>query len=204
MTIAPLPSGAQGVDTILTFTPARAKALKAAKSYSFVVRYLGALTAAEAQNLHDQGLGISAVTFGGRNGWQPSAQAGTVAGQTAVAHARVAGCPPGMTLYFDAEGPGAGGQALIDHLNTWARVVQNAGYVAGLYVGWGLGLTSTQLYQLAFTAYWKSCSNVPPVAVRGYHMVQQGPPNRYVNGLLVDINTVQADAKGNTPIVWMP
>ncbi len=87
-------------------------------------------------------------------------------------------------------------------MNAWAKPVADAGFIAGLYVGYGVPLTPQQLYQdLIVTGYWHSLSRVRDVAVRGYQMVQP-PGNQMVLGVKVDIDIVQADKNGDTPM-WM-
>jgi hypothetical protein len=198
------PPGAKGVDTVAKISAATAAKLRAA-GYSFVVRYLGALDAREASVIIGQGLALLAVGYSRRPGWIPSAPEGKADGMLKIEQAEAAGLLPGMTLFCDLEGPGGPNvhDACIDYVNEWARPIQEAGFVAGLYVGFGVPLTSDELYhELAVTAYWHSCSVVPAVAHRGYQMVQLAPPNRTVCQTKVDIDFIQADAKGDTPM-WM-
>ena len=107
-----------------------------------------------------------------------------------------------MSLYCDPEGPASTTTAAdcVAYVNAWAKSVQAAGYVAGLYVGYGIPLTPQQLYQdLLVTAYWRSCSLVQDVAVRGYQMIQEIPGNQTVLGIKVDVDVIQADKNGDTP-----
>lgn len=194
------PDGARGVDTITTFTPAMAARLKAA-GYSFVVRYLGALHPQERDAILGAGLALLAVGYSRRPGWQPTAAVGASDGAAAVANAQAAGLPQGMTLYCDLEGPATGTTSsdCTGYVNAWADAVMSAGYIAGLYVGYAVPLTPQQLYDLKVTAYWRSCSNVQSVAVRGYQMVQDPHADQNVAGIRVDIDVINADAKGDTP-----
>lgn len=199
MRIERAPDGAKGVDTILTFSKGLAQRFVAA-GYDFVVRYLGALTDYEAQAILDGGLALLAVTYSRRSGWTPSATLGAQDGLLAIQHARAANLPIGMTLFCDLEGPAGTPENAIAHVNAWAHAVQAGGYIAGLYVGWGVRLTPKQLYQaLVVTAYWDSCSSNPAVATRGYQMVQDYPPNKHVCGVQVDTNTIHTDLLGDTP-----
>lgn len=197
-------SGAKGVDTIATFTPAMAARLKAA-GYDFVVRYLGALHPTERDAILGAGLGLLAVGYSRRPGWAPSAALGASDGAQAVAHAQVAGLMPGMTLFCDLEGPASGTTSgdCIAYINAWAAPVVAAGFVAGVYVGYAIPMTPSQLYHdLQVTAYWASCSRPQAVAVRGYMMTQDPHANQIVAGIQVDIDTITADANGDTPR-WM-
>jgi len=198
------PSGAKGVDTIAPFTKDIAARFKA-EGYSFVVRYLGALHPIERDAILGAGLGLLAVGYSRRAGWEPTAVEGASDGAAAVVHAREAGLLEGMTLFCDLEGPASSTTAAdcIAYVNAWAKPVADAGYVAGLYVGYGVPLTPQQLYQdLIVTAYWHSLSRVQDVAVRGYQMVQQAPGNQMVLGVKVDIDIIQPDKNGDTPR-WM-
>jgi hypothetical protein len=192
-------AGSKGVDTILPFGPSRASAIKSA-GYEFIVRYLGSLTTLERNSILHAGLGILAVTYSRRANWQPSGELGDLDGLHAVANARMAGLLQGMTLYCDLEGPAGTANDSIEYVNAWASRVQTAGYVAGLYVGWGIKLTAEQMYHsLKVTGYWDSCSSNPSVAHRGFQMFQVNPPNQKVAGILVDIDRIAADQKGDTP-----
>lgn len=193
------PNGVKGVDTILPFGEARAKAIKAA-GYDFAVRYLGKMTALERDVILRAGLGLLAVTISRRPSWHPSGELGDLDGIDAVANAERAGLLPGMTLFCDLEGPGGVGADTIEYVNAWASRVQAAQYKAGLYVGYGIQLNDEQMYHaLKVTAYWDSCSRNVGVAHRGFQMVQHYPGNQKVAGIIVDINHIQTDGKGDTP-----
>lgn len=202
--VAKAPSGAIGVDTITPFTAATAAKFKAG-GYSFVVRYLGSISVAEFDAILNAGLGLLAVGYSRRPGWMPSAALGAQDGALAVTHAHGIGLPKGMTLYCDLEGPSSECHATdcIAYVNSWAKLVQAAGYIAGLYVGYAIPLTPNQLYHnLDVTAYWASCSRPQAVAVRGYRMTQHYPGNVMVLGVLVDLDTITSDANGDTPM-WL-
>jgi len=52
--------------------------------------------------------------------------------------------------------------------------VQGGGYDPGVYIGFGVPLTSQQLYKsLVVRRYWRSFSSVPDVLTRGYQMSVQ-------------------------------
>lgn len=199
MRVEPATPGARGVDTILQFGSSRAAAIKAA-GYSFVIRYLGVLTTLERNVILDAGLALLAVTYSRRPSWRPSAELGDSDGLHAVTNARTAGLPEGMSLFCDLEGPGGVGHDVVNYVNAWASRVQAAGYKAGLYVGYGIGLTDDQMYhELKVTGYWDSCSRNVGVAHRGFQMVQESPGNQHVAGIIVDVNHIQTDGEGDTP-----
>jgi len=197
----------KGIDTILRIWPELAQQLKVL-GYSFVVRYIGtgpsALTPTERDIITDAGLGLMVVTFGGKNGWLPSKDNGHAKGLSDVVHAKAAGVMEGTSAFFDYEGPGiCTAYTMADDINARTDVVADEGFRPGLYNGFGMPFSSDQLYKmLKLSCYWKSCSQVPDVAVRGYCMIQHYPPNQHVAGAQVDINTIKADNLGGVPY-WM-
>jgi hypothetical protein len=198
------PSGARGIDTITPFSPQLAASFKAA-GYQFIVRYLGAIDVRERDAILGAGLGLLVVGYSRRAGWEPSAAIGEADGQAAVQHAGKAELMAGMSIYCDMEGPAGSTTAAdcIGYVNAWAKPVIDAGYRAGIYVGYGIPLTPRQLYQdLIVTGYWHSVSRVQDVAVRGYQMIQQPPGNRLELGIKVDVDQIDADRNGDTPY-WM-
>ncbi len=202
--VASAPTGAKGIDTIAPLSSEVARTFKQ-QGYSFAVRYLGAMAAGEISAILEAGLGLLAVGYSRRAGWQPTAAEGASDGAAAVQHAKDAGLLKGMTLFCDLEGPASTTTAAdcVAYVNAWAAPVPAAGYIAGLYVGYGIPLTPQQLYQdLLVTAYWHSVSKVQAVAVRGYQMFQQSPGNQIINGVKVDVDIIVADANGDTPS-WM-
>jgi hypothetical protein len=84
-------------------------------------------------------------------------------------------------------------------INAWARAVQAAGFVAGLYVGEGCPLTSAELYALAVTRYWKSPSTIldrngqlaQPAC--SWCVYQLNPLNTQLAGIRVDLDIIQED-----------
>lgn len=193
--------GAVGVDTVLRFTPQLAKRFKAA-GFDFIVRYLEALTVAERDAILDADLALLCCGYSCRAGWMPTSDLGTFHAKHLIDHARKCFLPSGMSLFCDLEGPhpSAGALSVIAYVNAWAEVIQGEGYKAGLYVGYGVPLSPYQLYwHLKVTGYWHACSHVQDVAVRGYQMVQRVPGNQTICGVLVDVDQIQADQKGDTP-----
>ena len=148
--------GARGVDS-LPFsqggTAAQAKRLKET-GIDFFVGYLGSLNKTRLQYLLDAGLAVMFVTFAGEYFDGPADE---------LAHLKALGVPPGATVWLDLEGQKSfhwQPQDLILKINTWAKAVQKAGYVAGLYVGSPQPLTGDELARLAVTRYWKVASRV--------------------------------------------
>ena len=117
--------------------------------------HASALSAAEASNLLNAGLGIMLVQYvESESAWTPTAKKGATNGGVAASEAERLGVPWGVTIWCDLEGVAVGTprQQVIDYCNRWHSAVSGAGYVPGLYVGYHSGLTATQLYaKLRFT-----------------------------------------------------
>jgi len=203
--------GELGFDCNQTLSEAHAQEFRKA-GFVFALRYLsrstpGAshdLTFDEASTITASGLGLMAVQHVMKAGWSPTAALGTSQGQAAAANAQAAGLPPGINVWLDLEGvaQGTAAQDVADYCNAWLAEVAPAGYLPGLYVGSGAVLDGEQLYEmLSFTYYWRSGSNVPEVATRGYCMVQTIDASFEIDEVAYDSNEVQADELGHVP-VW--
>lgn len=196
-----------GFDTDTVVTAEVAKQF-AAQGYKFCLRYLslgggqraGDLSTAEAEGILAAGLALMAVQHVPDAGWSPLEVFGRTAGGNAAANARQVGLPPGVSIWCDLEGVDSGAAAsdVIEYCNAWCFAVAGAGYVPGLYVGPNCGLDGQQLYDLAFSHYWKSASHVPSLPARGYQMLQSlmRPP---VNGIFVDEDVCSPDTEGGCP-----
>jgi hypothetical protein len=193
----PAKPGQRGVDMVTMLTAASATALKAA-GMEFVGRYLGSLSAAEAAAITGAGLNLTLICYSHAPGYEATAELGQSDGANAVRHASQIPIPQGCTIWIDSE-TWAKGSDIIGYIDAMAKVIQSAGYEAGLYVGFDdYPMTPEQLYALAVVRYWHSCSIVPAVARRGYSMVQSAP-NSWVAGVQVDVDVVQADMLGDVP-----
>jgi hypothetical protein len=203
--VQPATPNVRGIDTVARITYQQALALYAA-GYRFAVKYLGHTTLAEVIDLTTAKMAVLFIAgYSRRLGWVPTAAMGALDGAQAIVHLAELGAV-GTSTYVDFEGPGEPSgvkQEKVDCLlygNAAAHAIQHGGSPACVYVGWGLPFNSIELYwSFAFTGYWQSLSEVPDVAVRGYQMIQHGPPNQSVCGLTVDIDTIQVDKKGNVP-----
>lgn len=203
-------AGALGVDTVATIT--RPQALSLAKhGYSFVVRYLGGITAGEVADIFFAGLALMLVGYSRSVGWLPTAALGSSDGVSAVAHLKALALPKGLTVWCDLEGMGGTAADTVAYAEAWGEQVNAAGYVPGVYVGAGIPLDSQQLYALNnIHAYWHSCSEVPNVDRCGYQMYQLNPPNIIfakdagVAALAVDIDVIQQDHAGRLPLWARP
>jgi len=201
------PNKSLGFDSDTVIAPATAQAF-ASQGYKFCIRYLslgageapGDLTYQEAVDILQGGLALMPVQHVDEPGWSPTGPLGTNYGQNAANNAGSVGFPPGVNVWLDLEGinAGASAQAVADYCSAWYTAVNNSGFVPGLYVGANAILDSQQLYDLPFEHYWQSESEVPPVAVRSYQMVQSfvGQP---VNGIGIDQDITYIDDEGGVP-----
>lgn len=202
--------GLSGFDANTVLTASSAAKLKAA-GYAFCIRYVprtaalkkGNLTRAEALIILNAGLALMAVQHVANEGWIPTASLGTSYGSYAATYAaQDAGLPPGMNIWLDLEGvaPGTPAADVIAYCQAWYNAVQAAGYVPGIYVGFGAILTPDQLYnKLSFKHYWRAY-NGPSVATRGYQLVQHTQVT--VAGITIDPDTTQTDHLGGS-VLWL-
>lgn len=208
--VIPAPPGLKGFDTNTIVTAEVAQQFKA-QGYSFCARYLSRgtsqgsndLSSAEAATILTAGLALIAVQHVAAAGWVPSASLGTTNGTNAANNAISVGLPIGMNIWCDLEGvdTGTASSVVIDYCQAWYKAVAAAGYVPGLYVGANCVLTGQKLYSnLSYQHYWKSMSNVPMVATRGYQLVQGAETT--VNGIGIDSDTTQNDNLGGT-VIWL-
>jgi hypothetical protein len=185
----------------------------AAAGFTWAGRYLSRgeetssdLEAIEVQALHTCGISVIPVQHVAVPPWEASVDLGQVLGAEAKDNAALIGCPAGVTLWLDLEGlaPSCPASAIIGFCNAWTAQVEAAGYSAGLYVGIGCGLTSSQLYRdLAVTRYWKSLSpSAPTVDVRGFQIVQSA--GSILAEIGYDRDVIVKDALGDLPAVWAP
>ncbi len=212
------PNGALGFDASDKVDAAAAKTLVDA-GFRFATRYISRmgtetaddLTTDEAQTILDSGLALMVVQHVAPSGWQPNMALGEEYGVRAAENAGIVGLPTGMQLWLDLEGvaPGASSTDVVQYCNAWFDAVTTAGFSTGLYVGSSAILTGDQLFhELSTQAYWRSGSRVPDVSVRSYCMYQWISPfealNRdfMVGGVGLDVDIVQTDLKGGTPL-WL-
>lgn len=216
--VAPATVGAVGVDLSTPLSAEQAAALRAL-GLAFAARYVGLdaapaasdLSAGELAAITGAGLALLIVQHVRVPGWAPSAGVGGQDGATAARHAVAAGVPPGATLWLDLEGCAAGTSAasVAGHVAAWAASVRAAGYDPGCYVGAGVPLDAQGLWHLAVDRYWRSQSDVPAPATRGYQLIQLYPTVRIgdlypgappsVTAVEVDVDVAQQDYRGDRP-----
>ena len=178
--------------------------------YQFCIRYIprtvalvrGNLTQPEVDVILGSGLCLIVVQHTPLPGWMPSASLGKEYGDYAALYAELIGLPKGINIFLDLEEVSvhAIAQDVIDYAQAWYNSVNAAGYLPGLYVGWCIFLSPTQLYKnLSYKTYWKAY-NGGDVATRGYQIIQH--PKNTLNGIPFDPNTAQADNMGDSAL-WL-
>ena len=198
--------GAIGFDTDTPLDATTAAGFVAA-GYHFVCRYVsrdapepGDLTSTEVGIILAAGLALMVVQHAPEPDWTPSAALGKVWGEAAVSNLRALSLPPGVMIWKDHEGVATGSSSsdVAAHVNAWSAALAGAAE-PGLYVGYDCGLNAQQLYyDLTLSRYWKSLSNVPAPALRGFCMEQT------VGGTTFDIDVVASDAHGGVPTWLIP
>lgn len=172
-----------------------------------VILYLGVATAARVADAVAAGLAVMCVTT-----------ANHYDGATAAAECKALGLPAGCTVWLDVEGQEAWQTPAADlaaKIDAWARAVEAAGYVPGLYAGAPQPLTSGELWALSVKRYWKGlgrCVDRSGALAEphgsGWCLIQlqhdngsgQWWPAPDAPGrVLVDVDAVQADYLGRTP-----
>lgn len=200
----PAKIGAKGFDTIASIDPVAAARLKKA-GMDFAVRYLGSLTSKEIDGMNEAGLAVMPVTYGMKHGTQLTASLGTLYGQSTVIRCNQINIPKNTTIWLDLEDCFGEPDDIMAFVNKWAEQVSQAGYMPGLYVGFGAKLTSEQLYSLAVVRYWQSLSKETDARGAlaepgcGWCMIQLYPANQDVAGVQVDFDVIQSDYKGRVP-----
>jgi hypothetical protein len=215
-----IPDGTRGFDANAT-VGATAATVLFGKGYRFAARYVrrreshaSDLSLTEIATLHNAGIAVSIVQHVERDSppwWTPWAEKGTEYGVTAARACGELTIPRGVTVWLDLEGitPGTDAGQVDAYCRAWFEPVSLAGYLPGLYVGWGAVLSPGALYRLPFTRYWRALNlnddQVP--ATRGCCMRQHEqkpgdvPPGI---GFPIDTDTVQTDLLGGLPTMFAP
>jgi len=203
------PDGAKGVDAFDPIASEQARTIRA-QGYDFAVRYvrhadstLPHLTNAEKDGILGAGLGLMLVQEGrGFEKTRPTSALGASDGQAAVAHASSVGYPKEGLVWLDVEAvvaPGATPSDVTAYAKAWYDAVAPH-FDPGYYVGPAGILDAEGLGELPFERFWKSGTDVPTPTGRGYQLVQHPP--RTVAGVSVDLDTTQADERGQR-VRWL-
>jgi Domain of unknown function (DUF1906) len=220
-TVQQATAGLSGFDIDLILSAAQAQDFKNA-GYDFCIRYIPRtadlalrtttnLTNTEASAILNAGLALMAVQHVANEGWAPTAALGTAYGNYAATYAsEVVELPQGVNIWCDLEVVALHTDAadVIAYCQAWYNEVNAAGYVPGLYVGFGIVLTADQLYNdLSFQHYWRAYNAEVGVATRGYQLKQRDAlkmnsvtPDTGDNTFDPDIT--QNDSKGDA-VLWL-
>lgn len=189
-----------GVDTVMSLDTQACRFL-VREGFHFAVRYLGGMSRVEFERILCSGLAVMPVTYSRGAGWVPSFELGCYDAEKAIARLKELKMPHGVTVWLDLEGCDSTANKTKLWINAWSLAIRKANYEAGLYVGANPGgMDSESLWKLPFVnRYWRSCSNVPEPASRGWCMQQLKPWNHKLGSLTVDIDVIESDYKGDRP-----
>lgn len=193
------------LDSLSPLTAWQASAIGAA-GYPAVGRYVNlsegpggfALSGGEVALVTPK-VGLFVIQEGRSSGW--SETTGRADGLAAARNTLALGFPVDVALACDHEGAIPSKQASIDYGQAWWSAATSEGMTRlRLYVGEGVLLDDEELYQaLSFRGYWRSPSQVPNVATRGYQAVQSLPFEQEVLGPgagKFDVSMVSKDLLG--------
>jgi hypothetical protein len=209
MIVTEIPPGSVGCDFLSPLSREQIAAFAAytlpgtRTRFTFVERYLENLTVVELQGYLDEGLIVTFVGESRPNGYIPTATEGAADGAREVARAHALGVPTGPGIGCDLEGMAGTTADTQAYAKAWCSVVQPAGLRAYCYEGAGVPLTPQQLYSLPFTGYWRSLSNVQPIANVDYFMYQGYPTMTLqlsTGPLQVDLDCVFRDKRLRVPV----
>lgn len=159
----------------------------------------GDITALELQALTAAELLVFLVQHVRYPGWDPTQHDGAKDGQHAADHALAVGYPAGAHLYLDLEGVGMMGTvgSTTAFASDWQRAVLAAGFRAGLYVGYAVPLSATDLFMLrGFNSYWSDAG--PRVVAKRSFAIKQGKTVT-IDGVKFDEDDVRPDLLGELP-----
>lgn len=196
-------------DVNQTISATEAIAFKNA-GYECCIRYLprtsalteGNLTGVEIEAILAGDLNLMAVQHVAEPGWIPTGELGAEYGEYAAKYANQIGLPRGINMWLDLEEVHASStsQDIIDYCHAWFNSIEEEGWIPGIYIGWQVGLSDRQLYDLPFQHYWKSYNCDQSIPTRSWQIVQH--TQNSLNGIAFDPNTIQKDNLGDLPI-WL-
>jgi len=200
-----------GFDCSTKLTVASAKAA-AKMGFKFAMRYTG-LSQPNPEDIDPNEVQIVLGEIGAlwviqhclNPGWSPSGSLGQAHGTAAGRNALAGGYAQGDHLWQDLEGVAIGtpAQSVIDYCDAWGDAVERAGYLHGLYVGFGSALSAEQLFALRTPHAYFAASPTYFLPTRGYaitQIVEDVEPRAL--GFKIDVDMAGADALGGRPL-WM-
>lgn len=211
MKVVEISPGAVGVDFLRPATLAEIRALAqmtlpgTSTKLTFVERYLENLTLAELTGYFAAGLGVLPIGESRANGYVPTSADGDADGAREVAKMFQLGVPLTgpikPTVGCDLEGMAGSAGDTQAYSIAWCRRVQQY-FLAMVYEGAGVPLSPQQLYTLPFTLYYRSLSNVQPVANVDYAMYQGFPTQTLplpTGPMQADLDVVFRDKRMRAP-----
>ena len=198
-----------GFDTASVVSPDNAYALfKMGFSVAFRygplpgVGYGSDLSSNELTTLLNTGLMVQLVQHVRYNGWLPSAKQGTSDAQVITQYAQSIGYLQGCHIWYDREGVSTASSAdFKDDIVAWATVIEQAGYLPGLYIGAQANLSGKAAYSISNVYCYMRAANLPSLytpSPRGW-AVKQLWDSITVNDLTVDVDAVLGDNFGGMP-----
>ncbi len=197
------PVGVLAFDTLSAVSLPQAQALKKF-GFSVAMFYANTVTPESIQACTASGIAVGFTLIGLKDTTVPSAEIGTSNVSGALGRLRGMGVPPGHSLMLDLEGSGHLASDWIAYATAGSLASKALGSPPGAYIGYGLGLSSGEIYALPVFPYWKSISRIfdrngllaEPSC--GYCMVQQYPDNLTIGGTQIDVDVIGRDYKGRT------
>jgi hypothetical protein len=190
----------RGVDCMSPVQNNVARMLKA-DGYEFVGRYVESLSTYERDGIFAAGLAIAPLTYA-ITGVALTAALGAEIGGERARELQSLGCPTTVHLWADHESPHPGSDS-IRYLNARADATIATGFGAGQYGGMPFDLTAAEFYGLKASRYWRGGGAVPEPAC-GFCVLQLCPLDQTIHGQRFDVDVIQADFQGRTPILWCP
>jgi hypothetical protein len=204
MAVSDVPDGSQLFDCYAPLTPASLLRLTAAvyqgRGFRGCGRYLETLSRDEIALIKSHNLGLFTVGVAHSDSMHaPSADLGKRDGERHAGLLLALGVERGVTHVLDVEGTtSASTNDVITYINAWATAMRGSDPSASLclYEGWGIPLSSDQLYgALIPSLYWASSPHSLAPAKRGFAICQV-IENITIAGIQVDVDVANADHLG--------
>jgi hypothetical protein len=188
-------------DTLSHVTLSQAAALRG-DGFEAMGLYADIVTAEDLAVVTGAGMGVWFFLEGLASTTTPTAELGSRQATNGVRRMRALGVPAGATYITDLEGSGPAQtpKAWIEYGNASAKAVQALGDISGGYFGAGQGLTSKEMFAMAFIRYAKGCSQIKDrfgefaEPACGWCVVQAFPDNfDHKSGLQIDGDALWQD-----------
>jgi hypothetical protein len=191
----------RGIDSLTPILNNVARQFKA-DGYEFVGQYAEVLTPAVRDGIFAAGLAILLLTEATTN-VSLNAELGSMRGTSSAHHATALDAPSRIHIVIDIESTKGDADSVTAFTNAFHDELVNSQYDSMVYVGIDQPLNSDQLTHLKTHRYMRSGSIVPEPRV-GFCCLQLSPLDQIIHGQRVDVDVIQQDALGRTPILWWP